>query len=80
MAKSPKVEYFPLSISMYHLVAHLVRVHCNKHNQIESSLSNLDEHHKWNVVTWSCGSSPLFPSNLGMSKGRLVGTTSQVGS
>ena len=40
-------------------------------------MRELDEHHKWNVVTWSPGSSLLFPSNFGMSEGSLVGTGGQ---
>jgi hypothetical protein len=80
MTKSLKVEYFLLSSSIYHLAGPLLRARWNKHNQIESSLSDLDEHHKWNVVMWSCGSLPLFPWKLGMFEGILVGTTCQLGS
>jgi hypothetical protein len=28
-----------------------------------------EEHHKWKVMIWLVGSSPSFPSNLGMSEG-----------
>jgi hypothetical protein len=31
-------------------------------------------------MTWLAGSSPAFPSNLGMSEGSLVGIASHVGS
>jgi hypothetical protein len=40
----------------------------------------LEEHHKWKVMTWLAGSSPAFPSNLGMSEGSLVGIAGHVGS
>jgi hypothetical protein len=40
----------------------------------------LEEHHKWKVMTWLAGSSPVFPSNLGISEGRLVGIAGHVGS
>jgi hypothetical protein len=80
MEKSPKVEYLPLSSSIYHLETPPVRVRWNKRNRIESSLSELEEHHKWIVIIWSCGSSPLFPSNFGMFEGSLVGTGGQLGS
>jgi hypothetical protein len=39
-----------------------------------------EEHHKWKVMTWLAGSSPNFPSNLGMSEGILVGILGHVGS
>ena len=61
--------------SMYHLVSFPVRVRWN--NLIESSIKEFDKHHKWKVVTWSPGSSPVFPSNLGISEGSLVGTGGQ---
>ena len=31
-------------------------------------------------MTWLAGSSPIFPSNLGMSEGSLVGIAGHVGS
>jgi hypothetical protein len=40
----------------------------------------LEEHHRWKFMTWLAGSSPTFPSNLGMSEGSLVGITGHVGS
>jgi hypothetical protein len=39
-----------------------------------------EEHHKWKVKIWLVGSSPNFPSNLGMSEGSLVGMVGHVGS
>ena len=40
----------------------------------------LEEHHRWKFMTWLTGSSPAFPSNLGMSEGSLVGIAGHVGS
>jgi hypothetical protein len=40
----------------------------------------LEEQHKWKFMTWLAGSSPAFPSNLGISEGSLVGIASHVGS
>ena len=40
----------------------------------------LEEHHRWKVMTWLTGSSPAFPSNLGMFEGSLVGIAVHVGS
>ena len=40
----------------------------------------LEENHKWKFMTWLAGSSPTFPSNLGMSEGSLVGIAGHVGS
>jgi hypothetical protein len=40
----------------------------------------LEEHHKWKVMTWLEGSSPAFPSNLGISEGSLVAIAGHVGS
>ena len=57
----------------------LVKIRWNNLNLIESSIRDFDEHHKWKVVTWSAGSSPVFPSNFGNSEGRLVGTGGQPG-
>ena len=39
-----------------------------------------EENHRWKVKTWLTGSSPTFPSNLGMSEGSLVGIVGHVGS
>ena len=39
-----------------------------------------EEHHKWKVMKRLVGSSPNFPSNLGMSEGSLVGILGHVGS
>ena len=38
----------------------------------------LEEHHKWKAMAWLAGSSPTFPSNLGMSEGSLVGIAGHV--
>ena len=40
----------------------------------------LEEHYRWKVMTWLVGSSPAFPSNLGMFEGSLVGIAGHVGS
>jgi hypothetical protein len=40
----------------------------------------LEEDHRWKVMTWLAGSSPAFPSNLGMYEGSLVGIAGHVGS
>jgi hypothetical protein len=37
-----------------------------------------EEHHKWNFMIWLDGSSPTFPSNLGMSEGSLLGIAGHV--
>ena len=47
---------------------------------MESSFSELEEHQRWKVVTWSLGYSPFFPSKLGISKVILTGTGGQFGS
>jgi hypothetical protein len=39
-----------------------------------------EQHHKWKVMTWLAGSSPRFPSKLGMYEGSLVGILGHVGS
>lgn len=65
------------SWSMYHFVACPIRVRWNSCNIIVSSMILLDEQHMWKVMTRFPGSSPCFPSNFGMHKGSLVGTTSQ---
>jgi hypothetical protein len=39
-----------------------------------------EEHHMWKVMIWFAGSSPIFPSNLGMSEGSLIAIASHVGS
>lgn len=79
VAKLPKEEKVHPGSSMYHLATFLVRVCWNNINMIESSIREFDEHHKRKVVTWSPGSSPIFPSNLGISEGSLVGTGGQTG-
>ena len=58
---------------MYHLDATLVIVRWDSYNQIESSTMLLEEHHKWNDIMWFWGSSLIFPSNLGILKGILIG-------
>jgi hypothetical protein len=39
-----------------------------------------EENHKWKAMIWLVGSSPVFPSNLGMSEGILVGIVGHAGS
>ena len=63
--------------SMNHLAALPVRVLWNNHNLMESSKKELETHHRWYVVIWFAGSSPVFPSNLVMSVGILTGTGGQ---
>ena len=43
-------------------------------------MMRFEEHHKWKVMIWLSRSSPIFPSNLGMSEGSLVGIAGHVGS
>lgn len=77
VAKSPnEVKVSPRS-SIYHLATFPVRVHSNSLNLIESSTRVFHEHHKWKVVIWSPRYSPVFPSNLGMFDGGLVGIGGQ---
>ena len=38
-----------------------------------------EENHKWKVMIWLARLSPIFSSNLGMSKGSLVGIAGHVG-
>jgi hypothetical protein len=47
---------------------------------MESSIILLEENHRWKFMTWLAGSSPAFPSNLGMFEGSLVGIAGHVGS
>ena len=77
LAKSQKLLNATEGNSIYHFVALLVRVLCNSLNQTESSFSELEENHKWKVVTWALESSPTLPSNFGISEGSLVGTGGQ---
>ena len=73
-----EAKLLPISY-MYHLAAFPVKVRWNNLNLIESSIRELDEHHRWKVVIWSVGSSPFLPSNFGMSEGSLVGTGGHLG-
>ena len=74
LAKSQKILNTVEGNSMYYFVVVLVKVIWNNLNQTESSFSELEEHYKWKVVTWAPRCSPVFPSNLGISEGNLVGT------
>jgi hypothetical protein len=47
---------------------------------MESSMMLFEEHHKWKVMIWLAGSSPAFPSNLGIFEGSLAGIAGHVGS
>ena len=80
IASSPKEEYLERSRSMYHFATLLIRVRWNRRNWTESSLKELDEHHRWKVVTWSPKYLLGLPSNFGMSKGNLVSIEGQRGS
>ena len=63
--------------SMNHFATLPVSVLGNNQNLIESSKNELETHHRWYVVIWFVGSSPVFPSNFGMSIGILTGTGGQ---
>ena len=58
--------------SIYNFLATSVKILWNKCRWIEPSIIELEEHHKWNVITWFLGSSPGFPSNLGKSESNLI--------
>jgi hypothetical protein len=73
MERSPSIVYFDLSSYIYHFLTPSVRVHWNNRNRIELSFNELDKHHKLNIVTWSCGSSLLFPLKFSISKARFLG-------
>ena len=62
---------------MNHFVALLVSVLGNSRNLIELSKNELETHHRWYVMMWLAGSSPVFPSNFRMSMGILTGTGGQ---
>ena len=76
-ARELKSGYLDCGSSMYYLPTTPMRVHWNSISLIESSTMMLDEHHRWNVMMWFCGHSPIFSSNLGISKGSLVGMGGQ---
>ena len=59
--------------SIYHFVAVSVKVRWKSLNRIESSIKELDEHHRWKFITWILGSSPYFPLNFRISNGNLTG-------
>ena len=63
--------------SMNHLAAFPVRVLGKNQKLMESSKKELDTHHRWYVVIWFAGSSPVFQSNVGMSVGILMGIGGQ---
>ena len=62
---------------MNHFAALPVSVLGNSHNLIKSSKNELETHHRWYVVMWLVGSSPVFPSNFRMFVGVLTGTSGQ---
>jgi hypothetical protein len=64
---------------MYHLAAESVSVCWKRCKCIESSINEIDEHHKWNAITWFFGSSLGLSSNLGISDGNLARITGQKG-
>ena len=66
--------------SIYHLEEIPMRVLWNSHRRIEPSIKQLEEYHRWKVITWFLGSSPGLPSNLGISEGNLTGIAGQEGS
>ena len=66
--------------SMYHFAAILVRVLWKILRRIEPPIKELDEHHKWNVITWFSRSSLGLPSSFGISEGRFIGMVGQEGS
>ena len=63
--------------SIYHFIAEPVSFRWKRRKQIESSMRELDEHHKWKVMTWLFRSSSGFLSNFGISEGGLVGMAGQ---
>ena len=62
---------------MNHLATLPVNVLGNSCNLNESSKNELETHHRWYVVMCLAGSSPIFPSNFGMSVGILTRTGGQ---
>ena len=76
-AKELKSGYLAYGSSMYHLAMTPVRVRWNSLILMELSMMLLDEHHRWNVIMWFWGHSPILPSNLGMFDGILVGMGGQ---
>ena len=66
--------------SIYHFVAISVNVLWKSLKRIESSIMELDEHHRWKVITWFFGSSPCFSSNFDTSKGNLTKIVGKKGS
>ena len=63
--------------SIYHFAAEPVSVRWKRRKRMESSMRELDEHHKWKVITWLFGSSLNFLSNFGISEGSFVGIAGQ---
>jgi hypothetical protein len=41
--------------SIYHFIIEPVRIHLKVHNLMESSIKELEEHHRWKVITWLLG-------------------------
>ena len=62
---------------MNHFTVLPISVLGNSHNLIESSKNELEMHHRWYVVMWLAGSSPVLPSNFRMFVGILTGTSGQ---
>ena len=62
---------------MNHFVTLPISILGNSYSLIESSKNELETHHRWYVVIWLAGSSPVFPSNLGIFVGILTGTSGQ---
>jgi hypothetical protein len=79
MARVLKSVKKPCNSSIYHFASEPVRVRWKSRNRMESSIKELDEHHRWKVMTWLFGSSPGLQSNFGMSDDNLDGITSQWG-
>jgi hypothetical protein len=48
-----------------------MRVCWKRHNLMESSIKELEEHHRWKVIMWLLGSSWAYLSNFGISEGNL---------
>ena len=76
----PKLEWESPGRFTYHFAIAPIIVRWNSRSLTESSTMLLEEHHRWKDMTCLVGSSPCFPSNIGMSKGSLLGMVVHVGS
>ena len=77
IANDWKLKKEAVGSSMNHLAALPVIFLGNNRNLMESSKKEFETHHRWYVVIRFAGSSPVFPSNLGISVEILTGTIGQ---